>query len=167
MASSPPGSPERLPAEVESLAWLLGTWRGEGHGGYPSIDDFEYVESPTHADKVRFMQSIDVLAVSTTYREPKGLYVLEAWANGVPVVLPRHGSFPELVEMANGGLLVDPDDPRALAAGLRQMLEDHDLRDRCGRAGEAVVRDRFTAPAMAGETVAVLERHTRPATLPS
>ena len=67
--------------------------------------------APTHADKVRFLQSIDVLSVPTTYREPKGLYVLEAWANGVPVVQPRHGSFPELIEATGGGLLVEPDDP--------------------------------------------------------
>ena len=52
-----------------------------------------------------FLQSLDVLSVPTTYREPKGLYVLEAWANGVPVVQPRHGSFPELMEAAGGGLL--------------------------------------------------------------
>src|SRR5262249_43815200 len=57
-------------------------------------DHFEHVESPDHAAKVRFYQSLDVLSVPTTYREPKGLYVLEALANGVPVVQPRHGSFP-------------------------------------------------------------------------
>ena len=50
--------------------------------------------------------TIDVLSVPTTYREPKGLYVLEALANGVPVVQPRHGSFPELIEATGGGLLV-------------------------------------------------------------
>ena len=33
----------------------------------------------------------------TDYREPKGLTILEAWANGVPVVQPGHGSFPELI----------------------------------------------------------------------
>jgi glycosyltransferase involved in cell wall biosynthesis len=129
--------------------------------------DFEHVDSPTHADKVRFLQSIDVFSVPTVYREPKGLYVLEAWANGVPVVQPRHGSFPELIEMTNGGLLVDHDDPAALAVGLRRMLEDHDLRDRAGRAGEAAVRERFTAETMAKETTAVLERHVRPTTLPT
>jgi len=36
-----------LPAEVEPLAWLLGTWRGEGAGGYPTVDDFTYVEETT------------------------------------------------------------------------------------------------------------------------
>ena len=57
------------------------------------------------------------------YREPKGLYVLEAWANGVPVVQPRHGSFPELVEATDGGLLAAPDDPADLARGLRRLIE--------------------------------------------
>ncbi|MCE9562286.1 MAG: glycosyltransferase family 4 protein [Planctomycetes bacterium] len=120
--------------------------------------DFEHVECPTHDDKVKFLRSIDVFSVPTTYHEPKGLYVLEALANGVPVVQPRHGSFPELVEATGGGLLVEPENPAALAAGLRQMLEDHEFRDRCGRAGEAAVRERFTASAMATATIAVLER---------
>jgi len=126
--------------------------------------DFEYVESLGHADKVAFLRSVDVLSVPTTYHEPKGLYVLEAWANGVPVVKPRHGAFPELIEATGGGLLVPPDDPVALAVGLRRMLEDHDFRDRAGLAGEAAVRDRFTADVMARETVAVLERYVRPTT---
>lgn len=120
--------------------------------------DFEHVESPTHDDKVRFLQSIDVFSVPTDYHEPKGLYVLEAWANGVPVVQPRHGSFPELIEATGGGLLVDPGDSTALADGLRRMLEDHSLRARCGTAGEAAVRARFTADTMAKETAALLER---------
>jgi glycosyltransferase involved in cell wall biosynthesis len=85
----------------------------------------------------------------------------------VPVVLPRHGSFPELIATAGAGLLVNPDDPAALADGLRRMLEDHDLRTRAGRAGEVAVRERFTAAAMTKETLAVLERHTRASTLPT
>lgn len=130
-------------------------------------EDFEYVECPTHDAKARFMRSIDVLCVPTVYREPKGLYVLEAWANGVPVVLPAHGAFPELVEATGGGLLVAPDSTDELAAGLRVMLTDHAFRARAGLAGEAAVRDRFTAESMARETVALLERITRPAPLPT
>jgi glycosyltransferase involved in cell wall biosynthesis len=126
------------------------------------LDEFEYVASPTHTNKVQFFQSIDVLSVPTSYREPKGLYVLEAWANGVPVVKPRHGTFPELIESTGGGLLVHPDDPMALAAGLRQILEDHELRARAGRVGEAAVRERFTAEIMAKETAAVLEQYVMP-----
>jgi glycosyltransferase involved in cell wall biosynthesis len=129
--------------------------------------DFEYVDAPTHADKVRFLQSVDVLSVPTTYREPKGLYLLEGWANGVPAVQPRHGAFPELIEATGGGLLVEPGDPDALAGGLRRMLEDDALRDRAGRAGEAAVRERFHAGAMAREVASVLSRATTVPTLPT
>ena len=38
-------------------------------------------------------------------RESKGLAVLEAWANGVPAVLPAHGAFSELMADTGGGLL--------------------------------------------------------------
>jgi glycosyltransferase involved in cell wall biosynthesis len=156
-----PGSP---PIKLKASGWL-------GENNRPFFDkqieklkaadlihEFEHQECPTHADKVRFLQSVDVLSVPTTYHEPKGLYILEAWANGVPVVQPRHGSFPELIEASSGGVLVEPDNTAALASELHRILIDHELRDRLGRNGEAAVRDRFNASAMATETVAILER---------
>jgi glycosyltransferase involved in cell wall biosynthesis len=123
------------------------------------LDDFHHVESPDHASKVRFLQSIDVLSVPTTYREPKGLYVLEALANGVPVVQPRHGSFPELVEATGGGVLVEPDDPDDLARGLRLLLDDAAHREKLGRRGKEAVFERFHARAMAEATLAVFGKY--------
>ena len=122
------------------------------------LGDFEHVESPSHESKVRFLQSLDVLSVPTTYHEPKGLYVLEAWANGVPVVQPRHGSFPELIEATGGGLLVRPDDPAALAQALRQLLDQPDERRRMGRSGHDAVRQGFDAATMARATLRAYER---------
>src|SRR5581483_4817581 len=115
-------------------------------------DRFEHVESPDHASKVRFLHGIDVLSVPTVYRDPKGLYVLEALGNGVPVVQPRHGSFPELVEATGGGLLVNPEDPRDLAAALRRLAEDVGHREELGRKGKEAVHRRFHAAAMAEAT---------------
>ena len=145
---------------------LVSGWLGEGNRGYfrqiqekllqwGLADDFVYVEAPDHASKVRFLQDLDVLSVPTTYREPKGLYVLEALANGVPVVQPRHGSFPELVGATGGGLLVNPEDPEDLARGLRHLLEDAALRDELGRKGQEAVHRHFHAARMAYETVQV------------
>jgi glycosyltransferase involved in cell wall biosynthesis len=122
-------------------------------------DDFAHVEAPDHDSKVRFLRDIDVLSVPTTYREPKGLYILEALANGVPVVQPRHGSFPELIEATGGGLLVQPDDPHDLAKALRRMLEDHAVRTEMGRKGKEVVHARFHAERMAQETAAVYAQY--------
>ncbi len=122
-------------------------------------DCCEHVEAPDHAAKVHFFQNIDVLSVPTTYREPKGLYVLEALANGVPVVQPAHGSFPELIEMTGGGLLVKPNDPQDLARALRQLLEHPQQRQEMGRQGQEAVRRRFTAGRMAEETLAVYGKY--------
>ena len=158
-----PGAP---PAKLKASGWL-----GDNHRTYYDdqvkrlvdaglLADFEHVECPSHDDKVRFMRSIDVLCVPTTYREPKGLYVLEAWANGVPAVLPAHGAFTELIESTGGGLLVAPDSLDELADGLRLMLTDEAFRANAGAAGEVAVRARFTADVMARDTVALLETHS-------
>jgi glycosyltransferase involved in cell wall biosynthesis len=122
-------------------------------------EHFEHLDSPDHVSKVRFYQGIDLLSVPTTYREPKGLYVLEALANGVPVVQPRHGSFPELVTATGGGLLVEPNDPADLARGLRQLLENPPHREELGRKGREAVYQRFHAARMADQTVDVYRRY--------
>ncbi len=124
-------------------------------------DDFDHVDSPSHDDKVRFLHGLDVLSVPTTYREPKGLYVLEALANGVPVVQPRHGSFPELLEATGGGLLVNPDDPRDLADALRRLMDDPARGEEMGRKGKEAVHARFHADRMADETAAVYAQYVR------
>ncbi|MEM6456550.1 MAG: glycosyltransferase family 4 protein, partial [Acidobacteriota bacterium] len=74
------------------------------------------------AGKVDFLHSLDLFALPTVYREPKGLSVIEAMACGVPVVQPDHGSFPEMLADDGGGVLVAPDDAGALAAGVDALL---------------------------------------------
>jgi glycosyltransferase involved in cell wall biosynthesis len=93
-------------------------------------DEFRYHGALDRMQKVRFLHSIDVLCVPSTYREPKGLYLLEAMACAVPVVAPNHGAFPEVLAKTSGGLLVRPDDPASFADGLAA------LRDRPGQARE-------------------------------
>jgi len=138
---------------ANNRTWFDGLWKQlheRGHG-----DFIEHVESPDHASKVNFLQSLDLLSVPTTYREPKGLYVLEALANAVPVVQPRHGSFPELVDATGGGLLVNPADPADLAATLRRLVDNPAIADELGRKGREVIHTRFTADRMAEETAEI------------
>src|SRR5262249_20264277 len=108
-------------------------------------DRFEHVGEVDHAGKVAFLRSLDLFSVPTTYRAPKGLYLLEAWACGVPVVQPRQGSFPELIAATGGGLLVEPEDSASLADGLRVLVTDASQRGKLGQSGREKVRERFTA----------------------
>jgi glycosyltransferase involved in cell wall biosynthesis len=121
--------------------------------------EFEHVDCPDHASKVRFLHSLDLLSVPTIYREPKGLYILEALANGTPVVEPRHGSFPELLSATSGGLLVEPDDPKALAEAFRQLVENPGHRLELGRKGKEAVHQRFHAERMATETADLYRKY--------
>jgi glycosyltransferase involved in cell wall biosynthesis len=158
-------APDAPPCRLRVSGWLGENNRAYLDGIRKQLADaghekyVEYVECPDHASKVRFIHGLDVLSVPTTYREPKGLYVLEALANGVPVVQPRHGSFPELVTKTGGGLLVEPDDPEDLARGLRKLLEDRAHREELGRKGKEAVHQEFNATVMARKTVDVYRKY--------
>jgi glycosyltransferase involved in cell wall biosynthesis len=141
-------------------------WLGKNHEEYAETqfeklrqaglgDDFEYVGSVDRGEKILFLRSLDVLSVPTVYRDPKGLFLLEALAAGVPVVQPTHGAFPELLEATGGGLLVPPEDPEGLAAGIAAMLADRDLAREKGLQAAQVIRQRLTADEAAKETVEV------------
>ena len=121
---------------------------------------FDYWGEVNRRQKIQFLNSLHVLSVPTTYREPKGLYVLEAFANGVPVVQPRHGAFPELMQETGGGILVEPESASALAEGIRLLMEDSERRERLARQGKQAVHRAFSDDAMAETTLAVYQQYT-------
>lgn len=123
-------------------------------------DRFQYAGEVDRRQKIEFLNSLHVLSVPTTYREPKGLYVLEALANGVPVVQPCHGAFPELIQHTRGGLLVEPHSPEALAEGLLSLAKDSEQRKALGRQGRESVLRTFSDEVMADQTLAVYRQYT-------
>jgi len=112
-------------------------------------NDFEYRGEVDRAGKVAFLQSIDVLSVPATYQEPKGIFLFEAMASGVPVVQPRRGAFPEIVENTGGGIIVEPDNPDALADGLLELWRDPARANALGAAGAEGVKRHYTVGRMA------------------
>ena len=102
--------------------------------------DFMYHGAVDRDGKLAFLRTLDVLSVPTPYDEPKGVFLLEALASGVPIVQPRRGSFPEIVEKTGGGLLVPPDDPQALADALFKLWNDRALARSLGERGAKGVR---------------------------
>lgn len=117
--------------------------------------EFRYHGEVDRPAKIRFLQSLDLLSVPSTFDEPKGLFVLEALANGVPVVQPRRGAYPEVLARTGGGLLVEPDCAAALADGLRTLWLDDGLRWSLGDRGCAAVREHYSIERMAEATAAV------------
>jgi glycosyltransferase involved in cell wall biosynthesis len=98
------------------------------------LGEFSYRGVLDREGKLDFLRSLDVLSVPATYDEPKGMFLLEAMACGVPVVQPRRGAFIEIVEKTGGGLLVETGSAESLADGLYTLWRD--------RAAAAVLGDR-------------------------
>ncbi len=85
---------------------------------------------------------LDVFAMPSR-SDPFPLAVLDAMAAGVPVVGSRVDGIAE--QLAGGaGVLVDPDDPRALADGILELHADPDRRRSIGAAGRQRALDRFS-----------------------
>ena len=117
--------------------------------------EFDYRGELDRAHKVSFLHQMDLLSVPTTYREPKGMFVFEAMACGVPVVQPAHGAFPEIVERTGGGVVVEPGNPEALADGIMALRLDSALAASMSKAGAAGVRHHYTVSRMAEQVEAV------------
>ncbi len=124
-------------------------------------DAAEFHPNVERSAKLAHLARCAVFSVPATYGESFGLYLLEALASGVPVVQPRHGAFPEILAATGGGILVEPDDPRALADGLASLLLDPRRARTLGLAGRIAVEREFTSERMARD----VERACRAVTL--
>ena len=99
------------------------------------------------ADVPDIVAALDVAVTSSDY-EGSPLSVMEYMAAGRPVVATRVGGVPDLVEDGLTGLIVERRDPAALAAALRRLLEDAELREAMGARGAERQRAEFSAEAM-------------------
>ncbi|MGH7585901.1 MAG: glycosyltransferase family 4 protein [Gemmatimonadales bacterium] len=104
------------------------------------------------------LRAADVAVHPARWREAVGNTVLEAMATGMPLVASRVGGIPELMDDGAEGLLVMPDDPRALADALGRLAADPGLRDRIGNAARARVLRDYALEASVGRHLDWCER---------
>ena len=114
----------------------------------------------TRTQKIDFLNRLHVFSVPTVYRESKGLSIIESLANGVPVVQPHHGAFPEMIGATEGGILVEPESPEAVAAGIIELLNDTDRREHLGETGKINVHQKFNDAIVAEQLLKVFEKYT-------
>ena len=154
------------PARLEVAGYMAADHRAYFEGARSVLasaglqDEMTYRGEVDRAGKRAFLRDLDVLSVPATYDEPKGMFLLEAMASGVPVVQPRRGAFVEVVNKTGGGVLVDQDDPEALAKGLHSLWMDPASRERLARAAYDGVRKHYTIAQSADRLVAVYESLT-------
>jgi glycosyltransferase involved in cell wall biosynthesis len=114
------------PEEDKVRAWL------QTHGPGEHIGRVPYAELPPYYWRG------DVF-VTACHKETRPLTVSEAMASGLPVVAPAGGGLPDMIEHGQTGLLVPPDDVRALADAVIRLLRSPAERRAMGQRARASV----------------------------
>ncbi len=117
-------------------------------------DEVEWLPNVSREEKIAFLESLTVLSVPASYSEAFGLYVIEALAARVPVVLPRASAFPEILEATGGGVLYEPTrgetaNGQLLATALEALLADRELATKLGLRGRYAVEREFSLTRLA------------------
>jgi glycosyltransferase involved in cell wall biosynthesis len=85
----------------------------------------------------------DIVVVPSVYPEPFGLIGLDAMSLAKPVIGTRVGGIPEWLKDGSTGILVDPHNPRILAAAIDKLLADSELRILYGKNGRREILNNF------------------------
>lgn len=120
--------------------------------------EYRYRGTLNRKEKIDFLRGLDIVSVPTDYEEPKGIFLLEAMACGVPAVQPRRGAFPELLQRTGGGRLVRAGDNRDLSEALADLVVDPRSRRELSQKAAEGVRRGHGVELMARRTVDVLEK---------
>ncbi len=100
-----------------------------------------------HADVLAAMARAAIVVVPSRWAEPFGLTALEAMAAGAALVASDRGGLPEVTGAA--AVVIDPDDPAAIAAAIIELAHDPARRAALGASGMARARLFDIAPARA------------------
>ena len=86
----------------------------------------------------------DIALYPTRAQEPFGLVPIEAQACGVPVIVTRSGGLPETLQENSTGLVVERQNPTALAEAIACLLGEPEQRLRMGRQAADYIRTRYS-----------------------
>lgn len=113
------------------------------------IDDAVAFLSP-RSDPFPFYRSLDIF-VNTSLHEGIPLSILEAMACQKPIVAPKVGGIPEIVEQGRNGFLIEGRETKAFVQPLLMLIQDRSLRERMGESGAKRIQAGFSSSMMAEE----------------
>ncbi|MFZ1720702.1 MAG: glycosyltransferase family 1 protein [Candidatus Moraniibacteriota bacterium] len=116
-----------------------------GSPGWKSEEIFREIESSPYRSDIRLfgfiadedkhaLYNLATLFIYPSFYEGFGFPPLEAMACGVPTIVSRNSSFPEIV--GEGAIMIDPYQPDELYRAMIAILSDHAFAEKLSREGE-------------------------------
>lgn len=92
------------------------------------------------------------------YVDALPIKLFEYMAAGIPVIASDFPVWRAIIDAAGCGLLVDPQDPQAIAAAIRELLNNDEKAQQMGTAGQAAVKQHYSWEAEAEKLIALYRR---------
>lgn len=106
----------------------------------------------TRTELPKYYTQSDIFILPSRY-EPFGMVLVEAMASGLPVIASDVGGMTEIVINGKTGLLVPPDDTKALTDAIMTLIGDKKKRASMGAAGRRRVENYFNWRSIAKQTL--------------
>jgi phosphatidylinositol alpha-mannosyltransferase len=125
---------------VRARLLLVGTGPGEREARRyvltRQLKDVEFLGRVPEGQKAQLFKTADIYVSPATGRESFGIVLLEAMSAGAPIICSDIHGYRGVVRRDRDGLLVEPGNADALAASMRRLIDDPQLRAQLSRAGE-------------------------------
>ena len=145
-----------LPEGVGLTIWGEGSEREHLGGLAASLGLGDRVRLPGEsADMAEALEGADIY-VQPSKSEGCSFAVAEAMLQGLPTVVTPRGGLPEQVEQGVTGLVSADLSPVSLASAIRTLVEDRDLAQRLGRAGQEAATKMYSMDKWIDKTTAAL-----------
>ncbi len=100
-------------------------------------------------------KKMDVFVLPSLFGEGLPMVVIEAMALGLPVVATRVEGIPEVLEPDGAGIIVEPNQPRAIAEAIEQLIQSPAQLAQLAECGRARQRSHYSDIAMAREVATI------------
>lgn len=106
-----------------------------------NLRDVVFAGYVSYEDLPRYYKSADIFCSPATKWESFGLVLLEAMAVGKSTIASNIVGYADVISDGVDGLLVKPEDEKALASAILRLLQDGPLRERMGEMGKVKAGD--------------------------
>jgi glycosyltransferase involved in cell wall biosynthesis len=119
--------------------------------------DIEFIDDFTLEALPQYFSGLTVLTVPVLKGEAFGLYQLQALASGIPLVQPALGAFPEVINETGGGLIYEPNQPKALAKKWEELFSKPESLAEMSQKGRESAISKFNMEILTKKMVQVYQ----------
>ena len=119
------------------------------------LEEVEFIEKFEVDDRSEYFSKVTFLTVPVLKGEAFGTYQIEALACGVPLVQPKLGAFPEIIEKTGAGILYESNTVEGLVQAWKNALREPEKLKEMGKKGILSVTEKFTNKVLSKEVLEV------------